>query len=159
MQTSDWIASFALVVSGGAFALELRRWFASGPKLILSVMADAMAIPNEGDDPFLVLTVTNRGDTPTTITHMIGLRYENWWQRWRNRPQNAGIVNTSIMPIPHSLGVNQSWMGRMNYNEPTNEWRSKDQLYIGVNASHSDKYFVIKVPKKKPNLPTEKIPG
>lgn len=155
---SDLIAALALIVSSGAFFLEVRRWFESGANLHISLMADAIEMPAPPvDKPMLVLSVTNRGDTPTTITHMICVARNPRWKFWRERIIMNGIVNTIIQPLPFELGVNRTWMGRLNYDERLLGFRAKGQLYVGVIASHSNKYFLKRVPKEKPDIPTDKV--
>lgn len=66
---SDWIAIFAVIIASGALALEIRRWFESGVRLSVSVMADAQLAGGleEDDAEYLGVFVVNRGNTPTTI--------------------------------------------------------------------------------------------
>ena len=63
MTTSEWISVLALSISSAGFALQARNWFMSGPRLSLSVMADAITIPDDGGGDRLALTVINRGGT------------------------------------------------------------------------------------------------
>jgi hypothetical protein len=51
--TSEWISVIALVISSGAFSLQARSWLASGPRLRLSLMADALTFPRVDNDPKL----------------------------------------------------------------------------------------------------------
>ena len=91
MTTSDWLATIALIISAGGFALQARSWLASGPRLHLSVIADAVSIPRDaGDDgtPKLALSVINRGDEPTVLTHMLAYTYKSRWHRFRRKPAN-----------------------------------------------------------------------
>lgn len=119
MTTSEWISVLALSISSAGFALQARNWFMSGPRLSLSVMADAITIPDDGGGDRLALTVINRG----------------------------GIVNAPS--IPFKLDTNGRWMSMMTYNEKLSAARAKGHLYVGVVSSHSDGHFLINVPPPK----------
>jgi hypothetical protein len=144
MTLTDWTAVLALVISSGGFALNLRNFLMSGPRLRLTVMADAVEFPDDDGDDKLALVVTNRGDVQTVLTHMIGFSYKSRWDRIRGRPYATGIV--SAPTIPAKLDVHQTWIGRMAYNDKTRKARAAGHLYVGVIAAHSDRRFLLKVP-------------
>ena len=63
------IAIYAAVVSTSALALNFRTWFESKPRLHLSLMVDGMIVGTGVEEKDLtILTVTNRGRSPTMIT-------------------------------------------------------------------------------------------
>lgn len=150
MTTTDLVATLALMVSCFTLALELKRWFDAGPKLKLSVMGDAVVIPDDDGEPKLLLTVVNRGDTPTTITHMIAFTFTNRWRYLRKRPTTSGVVNSTLMPVPSEVGINKTFMGMMRYNEKLMDARKAGHLYVGVYANHSNRPFLIRVPGPTP---------
>lgn len=161
MQLSDFIAALALLVSGGALALEIRRWFEAGPKIHISLIADAVMMPDDGQGDRLAITVYNRGGVPTTVTHMIVFAMHPRWQFWRRQKDRmlAGVVNTVVQPIPHELGINQRWMGMMRYDDRTNGFRQAGQLYVGVLCSHSSREYLVRVPPKKAEDAKQELPG
>ncbi|MGO7605530.1 hypothetical protein ACC718_19695 [Rhizobium ruizarguesonis] len=150
MKITDWIAILALVISTAGFMLQYLRWLDEGPKLRLSVMADAVSYPIDDKKAKLALTVINRGTAPTLITHMIAFTYDNRWKRLLRRPTMTGIVNSTLQPIPHTLGVNETFMGMMVYDDKLMNARNRRQLYVGVISSHSNRHFLIQVPPSKP---------
>jgi hypothetical protein len=155
MTVSEWISVLALVISSGGFSLQARNWFMSGPRLHLSVMAEAIAFPDDGKGVRVALTVINRGTDPTMLTHMIGFIYTSRWSQFRRKPEQAGIVNSPY--IPAKLEINGTWMGMMAYTEKTKEAREKGHLYVGVLASHSNAKFLIRVPPpRKKDIALEK---
>ena len=151
MTVTDWLAVIAIVVSAGAFALEVRRWVESGPRLNLRMMADAVEVPSIDDAPKLALFVTNRGSEPTTITHMVVYEYVSWLARLRRKCTFQAVVNTHN--VPSEVGVNRQWMGQMRYNERLAAAREAGHLYVGVIASHSERTYLLKVPPHSPELP------
>jgi hypothetical protein len=154
MTASDWIAVIALIISSGALALEIRRWFESQPRLHLSVMGDAITFPDDDGKPKLVLSVINRGGVPTMLTHMVAFTYRSHWARLRGKTDITGLVNSDR--IPAELGVNKTWLGTMYYDENTTAARLKGLLYVGVIASHKSGEVLIRVPLKR-EVPGEKI--
>ena len=155
MDFSNWVSLAALAIASGALALEVRRWRESGPRLHLSCMADAVTFPDDNGEPKLALTVINRGAAPTTLTHMVGYIYKSPWQRIRHHPSTAGVVAANN--IPFQLGVNQTWIGMMTYNEKTSDARKKGHLYVGVISAHSSGHFLVRVPPPKTDIPEGEI--
>jgi hypothetical protein len=156
MATSEWISLIALIISSGGFALQARGWLMSGPRLHLSVMGDAISFPHDDNKPKLALTVINRGDAPTVITHMIAYVYKSIWHRLRHRSEYAGVINSPNIPAP--LALNQNWVGLMLYDRRTTEGRARGRLYVGIIASHANREFLIRVaPKREMKLPTGTI--
>lgn len=160
MNTSDILSALALLVSGGAFSLEVRRWFESGIKIKLSVMSDAAILGEHPKVDRLAVTVTNQGDAPTMITHMVLLKYDNWWKRWRGKASFTAFVPQPQWPgtegIPVKLDVNEYWIGMTKYEAKLTEIRETGKLYVGVICTHSNKYILARVPKKQ-DLPSVSI--
>jgi len=153
MTNSDWISALALLVAGGALALEVRRWFESGPSLKLSVMGDAIMMPYDDGEPRLALTVRNVGNAPTTLTHMVLHGFQTPWDKVRRKPCFSAVVNNA--DIPFEMGINKSWTGRVLYGPEISDLRAKGQLYVGVVSAHRDRDYLIKVPPPREDIPTE----
>jgi hypothetical protein len=154
MTTTDFIATLALVMSAGALALEVRRWFESSPRLILSVMADAAVFPSANDSqPMLALNVTNRGGAPTIITGFYVYFYPSLWKRLLRKPSFRAAVNPysnrEVPALPANIGVNERWMGTLRYDDQTTAARQQGHLYVGIGASHSNRVLLKKVPRNR----------
>jgi hypothetical protein len=155
MTTSEWLSTLALIISSGGFSLQARNWWLSGPRLHLSVMGEAIAIPNDGQGTRAALTVINRGTDPTMLTHMVVFTFESRWRRFRNKASKTGVVNSPN--IPAKLDVNATWMGQMFYTDDLRKAHAAGQLYIGLIASHSNKTFLVHVPPPKRDNAPKKI--
>jgi hypothetical protein len=153
MTTTDFIATLALVIAAATFALQIKQWFDSGPKIHLSIIADAMEIPRGDGLPKLALTATNRGSERTQITHMVAYGYANWWKRFRHRPHFAAIVNSTN--VPAFVEPKAYWMGMANYRPEITTLRTKQELYVGVVMTHRKSHYLIRVPL--PQSPIESI--
>ena len=76
VQIASWalaVSFLSMIIAACAFILQLRRWFDEGVKLSVLVMADAKKFGGGPVDnnTYVSVTVTNRGDAPTTLTHMV----------------------------------------------------------------------------------------
>jgi hypothetical protein len=150
MTNSDWIAILALLVAGGALALELRRWFESRARLSITVMADMVEIPDDDGRAKGALIVYNRGQAPTTIRNLVLVGYRSPLHRVAGRTTFNGLVpnpgfNFPDPGVPHRLAINDSWMGRFYYNEMLTRARQQKQLYAGVYATHRKRPYLIRV--------------
>lgn len=119
MDAGDAVAIYAAIVATGALALEIRRWVESGPRI--SVRANAgMTLTGgertEDESDLLAVTAYNRGDQPTTVTHMLIVRFPNRWRRWRNRPSETYAIlkpepSGHSPALPKELPTGGQWMG------------------------------------------------
>jgi hypothetical protein len=108
---------YAAIVATGALALEVRRWFESGPKIHVTASPDMIMIYGRKEvSGLLLVNVINRGHTPTTITHFAILEYPNALKRWRNDPAHSFLIphpqpEGSPPSIPHVLEPGRQWTG------------------------------------------------
>jgi hypothetical protein len=151
MGASDWIAILALAISCGALALEVRRWVESGPRLHLSVMNEGKYSGDDEDNTYIFVTVPNRGSAPTTIQYLTLHLFDNWIMRLRNKPSwSALIPNPSpwLSPIPFEVATNKMWHGGARYEHGLEDRRETGKLYIGVGASHRNRFYYKRVRPK-----------
>ena len=79
---------------------------------------------------------------------MVIFVYPSRWAKLRRKDTSAAVV--TCPNVPAKLGVNEMWHGLMLYEKNTTEARGKGHLYVGVITSHSNRYFLLRVPKRKP---------
>lgn len=160
--SSGWqvaVAIYAAVVATGALFLEIRRWFEGRPRLIVGASPEMMTIDATGieDGPYVIVTVTNRGFTPTTVTHFGLLEYASWWRRIRGKHGQAAIITNPTIPgssmgqLPSILEPGRQWMGAINQDE-VQEWMDTGRFHIAIYATHSDRPALTPL-KRKPELP------
>jgi hypothetical protein len=136
------IAAYAAIVATGALALEVKRWFESGPRLSIDVMAEAKTfnIPGTEGDTFVAATVSNRGNAPTTITHFALYDYRSRLGSLRRTPHWAALVASGHhTPIPAALPPGEVWHGVARHNDELKQRIKAGWLYVVICASHSDK--------------------
>jgi hypothetical protein len=162
MEVSDWAALLAMLISAGALALEVRRWFEGGPRIYVTVMANAKTVPADDGRPKFLIIVTNKGDVSTTITHMVMYSYRSQIHRIFGKPYESGFIpnpsiHAGLSGLPYELGINKQWAGGAYYDDELKESRRKGHLYVGVHATHSNGRFLAKVPATEPKVPAKKV--
>ena len=158
MSPSDWISVLALVVASGALALEVRRWFESGPRLVVSVMPGAVIVDGENgqeEKDLLFVRVDNRGDATTTITNFGILRFDSHWQ-WLTGKHSAtfNFPNPQLTGhppgIPSELAPGQRWIGVARPRPDIIPDIETGALYVAIYANHSDRPAMKRIRKRKP---------
>lgn len=162
---SLWALAFSagsLVVAGGLFALEMRRWFDEGVRLSMSVMVDAELYGGvqKDDKTYLAVTVTNRGSAPTTLTHMVLYNYPSRFARWlpryllrwakSQRVQTFIVTNPVTGQLPHVLEPGRNWHGMATSTPELEQMIEAKRLYVGIVGSHSEATLFRHVLRWKP---------
>lgn len=135
-----WATVYAAVVATGALFLEVRRWFESGTRLHVTYMLNAITFPRDGERNYIVITVANRGDTATTITHLGFQAYGTRWDRLCRKASASFIANNPSpeQPIPHFIEPGGRWMGMCIQNDEINRLLDSGLLWAEVYATHAD---------------------
>ena len=167
------ISLWALIFSGGSlgvalcvFLLELRRWLNEGVKLTMSVMVDAKFFGGgqQDDDTYIAVTVTNRGNAATTITHMVLYDYPNRFARWlpqflarwikSQRPKTFIVANPTAAGSPgrppYVLEPGHNWHGIAVHTPDVTQMIDAGHLYVGVVGSHRDETLFKRVRRWTP---------
>jgi len=157
------IAIYAAVVSTSALALNFRTWFESKPRLHLSLMVDGMVVSlNQGveEKNLTILTVTNRGRSPTVITNMVIFEITSWWQRLMVKPKKSFIITQphmigSLPNVPGDLEPSKKWTGIARPRpDLLTDWPS-NRYYVGVYTSHRNRPYLVRLPRKKSGPPEQ----
>jgi hypothetical protein len=134
---ADWwtigTAIYAAIVATVALALEVRRWFESGPRLSISVVPEARI--DDTTRLFLVATVANRGDAPTSITRIALSAYGSRLGRIRAKP----VWYRVIWVGPTTINPGRMWETATVNDDELKRHISTGRLYVAIYASHSDK--------------------
>jgi hypothetical protein len=157
----SYVAIYAAVVATSALLLNFKSWFDSGVKLRLGLMVDGMVIggdPRHEEEDLVILTVTNRGDAPTMITKMV-LFEMPWWERYRIGPRKIRPTKSYVIPnpqlkgyppnVPSVLEPAKQWTGALRRREDIIPDLRTGKFYTGVCASHRDRPYLVRIPKKK----------
>lgn len=159
----DWsdgtlvVAVYAAILATGAFALEVRRWFESGPRLRLTLIAKAEMRGGlaRDDNKYLHARVTNRGAMPTTITNFGLQQYRTIFHRLARKPEMSAIIPTPVgYPLPHLLQPGTEWGASAVYDEDLLKWAESGKLFVAIYISHRSQPIQRKV-KLPPNVAGE----
>ncbi|MCK1708576.1 MULTISPECIES: hypothetical protein [unclassified Bradyrhizobium] len=164
MKPETWIAVYAAIVATAAFALNFRTWFEKQVRLDLTLMPDAVLIGGLGDDEkeLMAVTVVNLGGRTTTLTHLVVLRFDNTWKRWRIRPSKSFFIPNpqagGTGAIPFALDVGTKWTGIIRKRPDVIADVQDGTYYVGVYGTHQDRPHLIKIPKPRSKLPPNAKP-
>ena len=155
------VATYAAVVSTTVAALQIQSYFRSGVRLKLSLMADGMTIGGDrrfDEKDLVILTVTNRGDAPTTVENMILFEITSLWQLWRIRPAKSYVITSPQLKgyppnVPDDLEPAKKWTGAIRKHPERIPDLHTGDFYVGIYASHRDKPYLMRIPKPKNKLP------
>lgn len=165
MDAQAGVAIYAAIVATGALALEVRRWFESGPRIKVRIQPNMVMVGGrQTNENFLVATVRNRGNVATTITTMGMIYYPNaFWRIIRQKGNHFVVPHPGVdgMPssVPHVLEPGTQWTGLVN--KTANESQSgiadweDGNLLVEVYTSDRDRPYRVRVPKRKSKLATE----
>ena len=118
MTATELAAWWGAVVATLVFIWDFIKWKRAGPIVSVSVSPNMTIIggprirsvakiqDNVKDDTIITVVATNKGDRPTTVTHLVIRHYASMFQRLRKKPNMAGIVTNSALEerqLPHLL--------------------------------------------------------
>jgi hypothetical protein len=96
MKASDVAAWWGAGVATLVFAWDIYKWRTSGPKLAMKVLPNMQELGDPKKTKLISVEVANRGDRPTTLTHLGFYGYRSLLRRLlRRREATCGLV-----PIP-----------------------------------------------------------
>jgi hypothetical protein len=123
-----WTAIYAAFVATAALALEVRRWFETGVRLRmrLKCQTPSSSVLQCWQPAELVVTVSNRGDRATTITHLTVLDFSGAWlfvlvAKVAHRPTKTLLIPTpgwaqTIHPPFLRARAGKQWHGVADWN-------------------------------------------
>jgi hypothetical protein len=106
--------------------------------------AEMINVPGTEGNKYLVATVSNRGNAPTTLTHFVLTDFDNWFARLRSKPNLIGVVaNPEIHPqarsMTQSLQPGERWTGMTLVDDDLSRRIDNGYLHVLIYASHVDK--------------------
>ena len=160
ISTTDLIAIIAVIMAAFSLALEIRRWWESGVKLKMTCVVDTIFKPNIIEEPnnHIYIVVSNRGDTPTTLTGLTFIYHPTIWNELRYNFSMSFIrqmvpysrfwkyFNNTLRAeaIPHRfkpyfLDTGTTWHDRIFQTEEFDKYLNEGRFWLLIHASHTDK--------------------
>lgn len=149
---TDILALWGAILSTVVLVWDIAKWRMAGPKLRLTVSTGMKAfnMPEYEGKMLVLASVVNYGDRPTTLTHMILLRYITTWRRVRGK-KTAGAIwipNPGQQPLPYELKPGTTWTGIAVQTEEVSAMLDNEGLVCTIYHSHRTRP-IKKLVKKK----------
>ncbi|WP_147290411.1 hypothetical protein [Pannonibacter phragmitetus] len=149
-----WVAAYAAIVATGALALEIRRWFETGPRISVRARADTVLL--DGDrktEGLIAVDVVNRGDAPTTLKNLLVLKFPSRWDRWRMNPCRTFVIphpqsNGSPPILPDVLQPGRVWTGFVPDRPDVTGDIQTGEFWAAVYATDRDRPYLAHIAKK-----------
>lgn len=143
-----WLAIYGAVASTLGGIWQFYQWWKSGPQLSLKATKNMqMASGGRIDDKqYIVLNVSNRGSSATTITHLAIYIYDSWLDRVLRKRSKAAVVDQDTLPAVLEPG--KQWTGLCHQSEEVNNWLKSKRVYLVILHSASDKEVMVRCGKK-----------
>lgn len=151
MTATEVAAWWGASVASSVLVWDIIKWNMKGSRLNISASPNMESFGGdfgvENDQTYIIITVSNRGDRKTTLTHVVGYYYKNRLQKLRNKHKKAFLVTSAAFakPIPLILDVGEQWTGGIIQEPELEDLSRKGYLYCGVFHSSSKKPILVRV--------------
>ncbi len=154
---TGFLAIWGAVLSTIAIAWDVYKWRKSGPNLCMRVMADMKSynLPQYEGKTLVVAVVTNRGDRPTTITHLGLAFYDTWWKAILRKKASASgwvAIPNPAQPVPFELKPGAEWTGIVEQNTELEDQVRNGWAYVTIYHSHAKRPIRQRIVRNEPNL-------
>jgi hypothetical protein len=151
------IAAYAAILSTGVLALQIKQWLEAGPHLRITLIPEGMTIgggPELDEKDIIIVTVTNRGESPTMITNLLVFEYTSRWQRMRRLPKRSMVITNPQLKgyppnIPTILEPGRFWTGAIRQREDVVKDFHTGNFYIGISCTHFNVALLKRIPKRR----------
>ena len=131
------IATYAAVISTFVLGWDAYKWLAAGARIEVSASGNMQLIGGghvRDGSLHIVVTATNAGDRPTTITNLGGMYFESWWGAYvrRRKATKAFIVGTpsEVQRIPYRFEVGDQWTGLADQTKEVEDMARNGYLFL-----------------------------
>lgn len=143
------VAIYAAVVSTLVFMWQVYVHFREGPRLRVRANPNMRFVQDGGlsKESYIMINVSNRGSSDTTITHVVAFAYDGWLKRLRSKPSVTMIINhdSASYPIPYVLEVGRMFSSMARQTPDIEELSRTKHLYVGIYHSFSERPSLYRV--------------
>jgi len=132
----DPVALYAATLSTLIAIWEVKKWY-SRVRIQVTCSANMKIIQSADKRTYISINATNRGQTPTTITHAIMKCWPSKWNKIRNKNCQSYIINCEN--IPQKINPGETWAGLAIQDDEIEKMASNAILYCGIVHSMNDK--------------------
>lgn len=129
----DPVAVYAAIVATTVLAWDMVKWLRSGARLVIHIAPDMTVMGDSEREgiTYILVTATNVGSAPTTVTILALEHYRNFLTRMRGKRDFSAFITrpqvTQHLPLPHVLKPGEEWSGLITQEKEVIE-KSKDGL-------------------------------
>lgn len=152
MNASDYAAWYAALVATTVAVLDFAKWKWSGPSICGETKTrwKTVGIPETEGKDVTFASLTNRGDSPTTLTSWGMYLYPAKGSLHpKNRKASFVVVSGlgGLGKIPCKLAPGDTWQGMMEENEKMQKMLAEGRVFFAFGFSHSDKEVMLQLKK------------
>ena len=148
LSASDLAAWWGALVATAVLVFEVIKWRKSRAAVHVTAKPNMQLVGSGvmGAEKHILITATNRGGQPTTITHVIVAQYPHWMARIRGKPDMWGAIpDPRPGRLPHVLAPGEMWTGLVDQSDLAAKSKPGGLLYCGVNHALVEKPILVRV--------------
>jgi hypothetical protein len=145
---SDVAAWWGAVVATAVLAWDVVKFRKTAASVRVIARPNMQLFGPEGmnETKLVLVTATNHGGQPTTITHVVAFHYPSWLARILRRPDMQGAIPQPISsPLPKTLGPGEIWTGFIDQADLVEKSPAGGHTYCGVNHSLAKHPVLVRV--------------
>lgn len=133
----DLVAVYAALLSTAITIWEFIKWRHRN-RIDLHCTPNMIIVPSSNPgQKYINFVVTNKGDKPTTLTHVLGYYWPTWFDKLRNNERKAFIVKCDKVPCIVNPG--ERWSYQAIQDKYIEKLAQDGLLYLGVSHSMAKK--------------------
>lgn len=142
MELTQIVAWIGATTGSLALVWDIYKWRHAGPKIDLEARPNMVAYGglqySMGTGAKIMVEVTNRGDRPTTLTHLVGYQYASVLHKFLRRKAKRTIIiqDPQTGKIPDKIHPGDRWIGTVDQNEQILGMAADGALYLAVICNH-----------------------
>lgn len=147
---TGFLAVWGAVLSTIAIGWDVYKWRTTGPRLRmrLAVGMESYNIPEYEGKTLVVVNVTNRGDRPSTITHLGLAQYDAGWKAFLRKKASFSAwvaIPSTAQRVPFELKPGVEWTGMIDQNSELETLARNGWLYATIYHSHEERPMRIRI--------------
>jgi hypothetical protein len=140
--TIDPVALYAAILSTIIAVGEIIKWRARN-RIEVKCNPNIIIVPSNDNNKYVCTNVVNKGEFPTTITHLLMFYWENRIDKMLKRKRQSFVINTN--QVPKIVNPGEQWMGQALQDDKIEKMALDGYLYFGVIHSMGKKEILRRV--------------
>ena len=122
----DIVALYAALLSTAIAVWEYIKWRGRN-NVEVTCNANMLFFPSANKKKYVVVKATNKGETPTTITHLAMYFWKNRFDRLFKRERQSFMINSD--QVPKIVNPGEQWFGQIEQNDEIEKMAAEGLLY------------------------------